>query len=100
MSGHRVTIETAGTLTGAAAHSALCLCGWHVPLTIPRRRSCSGRLAHGEHRSPGGVGVFACPHNSQHFLVGGASLAGAGRVQARAAARRSEAESLDAARAG
>ena len=28
MSGHRVTIETAGTLTGAAAHSALCLCGW------------------------------------------------------------------------
>ena len=28
MSGHRVTIQTAGTLTGAAAHSALCLCGW------------------------------------------------------------------------
>jgi len=28
MSGHRVTIETAGTLTGAAAHSALCRCGW------------------------------------------------------------------------
>ena len=71
-----------------------------VPLTIPRRPSCSGRFAHGEHRSPGGVGVFACPHNSQRFLVGGASLAGAGRVQARAAARRSEAESLDAARAG
>ena len=71
-----------------------------VPLTIPRRPSCSGRFAHGEHRSPGGVGVLACPHNSQRFLVGGASLAGAGRVQARAAARRSAAESLDAARAG
>ena len=71
-----------------------------VPLTIPRRRSRSGGFAHGEHRSPGGVGVLACPHNSQRFLVGGASLAGAGRVQARAAARRSEAESLDAARAG
>ena len=71
-----------------------------VPLTIPRRRSCSGRFPHGEHRSPGGVGVFACPHNSQRFLVGGASLAGAGRVQARAAARRSAAESLDADRAG
>ena len=28
MSGHRVTIQTAGTLTGAAAHPALCLCGW------------------------------------------------------------------------
>ena len=28
MSGHRVTIETAGTLTGAAAHPAPCLCGW------------------------------------------------------------------------
>ena len=28
MSGHRVTIQTAGTLTGAAAHPALYLCGW------------------------------------------------------------------------
>ena len=28
MSGHRVTIETAGTLTDAATHPALCLCGW------------------------------------------------------------------------
>ena len=27
MSGHRVTIQTAGTLTGAAAHPALRLCG-------------------------------------------------------------------------
>src|SRR5664279_5346089 len=37
MSGHRVTIETAGTLTGAAAHPALCLCGWQV-----HRRSHGG----------------------------------------------------------
>ena len=28
MSGHRVTIQTADTLTGAAAHPAPCLCGW------------------------------------------------------------------------
>ena len=28
MSGHRVTIQTAGTLTDAAAHSAPCLCRW------------------------------------------------------------------------
>ena len=28
MSGHRVTIQTAATLTDAAAHPALCLCGW------------------------------------------------------------------------
>ena len=28
MSGHRVTTQTAGTLTGAATHPALCLCGW------------------------------------------------------------------------
>ena len=28
MSGHRVTIQTAATLTGAAAHPAPCLCGW------------------------------------------------------------------------
>ena len=28
MSGHRVTTQTADTLTGAAAHPAPCLCGW------------------------------------------------------------------------
>ena len=28
-------------------------------------RHHKGRFVHGEHRSPGGVGVFACPHNSQ-----------------------------------
>ena len=28
MSGHRVTIQTTATLTGAATHPALCLCGW------------------------------------------------------------------------
>src|SRR5664280_532240 len=62
----------------------------HLSRSTCPRQPLSYLASHGLSRSP----------TSQRFLVGGASLAGAGRVQARAAARRSEAESLDAARAG